>query len=46
MGQSLQAVAGVLSVSDCIDCIAGKYLDSTGNDQESDCIDCVIGKYI
>ena len=29
----------------CIDCVAGKYSTTAGNDAESDCVNCVAGKY-
>jgi hypothetical protein len=32
--------------ADCVDCVAGTYIDVTGSDELSDCIGCVVGKYI
>ena len=29
----------------CVDCPAGKYLETPGSDSRSDCIDCMAGKY-
>ena len=28
---------------DCIDCVAGKYVEVTGSDEAGDCIDCAAG---
>jgi hypothetical protein len=36
-------VTGSDQVSDCIDCVAGQYVDVTGS---AACIDCAAGKYI
>ena len=33
-------------IDDCIDCVAGKYVDVAGSDAAADCIDCVPGKYV
>ena len=32
-------------LTDCIDCIAGKYVAATGSDQAGVCFDCAVGKY-
>ena len=37
---------GATGSADCIDCIAGKYIDVTGSDEETDCIDCGVGRYV
>ena len=34
------------ALSDCIDCVAGKYVATTGSSAASDCIDCMAGKYL
>jgi hypothetical protein len=32
--------------SDCIGCVAGKYLDTVGSDEATDCIDCALGRRV
>ena len=39
-------VAASNQASDCIECVAGKYLDVTGGNHQSDCIVCRAGKHI
>ena len=40
------AATGSAQASDCIDCIAGKYVSTVESDEASDCIDCVAGSYV
>ena len=39
-------MTGSSSMSDCIQCMAGKYSSSVGAAAASTCIDCVAGKYV
>eukprot|EP01045_Picozoa_sp_COSAG04_P063636 COSAG04_NODE_33876_length_125_cov_2748.384615_1_plen_33_part_01 len=32
-------------MGDCTDCIAGKYVETMGSDEETDCALCGVGKY-
>ena len=37
--------SGSDSLLDCIDYVAGKYVESTGSDESNDCIRCAAGRY-
>ena len=42
---TVQRPISVGGATACIDCVAGKYLDTEGNDAETDCVLCARGTY-
>jgi hypothetical protein len=45
-GRYMEVSSGSGAASDCIECVAGKYLEHVGSDAASDCIACPAGRYV